>query len=237
MPKIDLATRRVTGFEALVRWRNPRLGLLYPASFIHLAEMNEVIHPFTHAILDLALADKLRLRALGYLQPVAINLSARNLLDSRFASYLREAIDRHGVPYGELELELTETALMQDPDNSAAILRTIAELGVAIAVDDFGTGYSSLAYLRRLPLRALKIDRSFVMNMRDSTQDAIIVRSTVALAHNLGLGVIAEGVEDALTLDALREIGCDQAQGYHLSHPLPLDELIAWLHEDALEAV
>ncbi len=104
-PKIDLATRRVTGFEALVRWRNPRLGLLYPASFIHLAEMNEVIHPFTHAILDLALADKLRLRALGYLQPVAINLSARNLLDSRFASYLREAIDRHGVPYGELELE------------------------------------------------------------------------------------------------------------------------------------
>ncbi len=234
-PKIDLATRRVTGFEALVRWRNPRLGLLYPASFIHLAEMNEVIHPFTHAILDLALADKQRLRKLGYLQPVAINLSARNLLDSRFAAHLRQAIDQHGVPYGEIELELTETALMQDPDSAGAVLRVIADLGIAIAVDDFGTGYSSLAYLRQLPLKALKIDRSFVLDMCDNTQDAIIVRSTVALAHNLGLGVIAEGVEDARTLDALREIGCDQAQGYHLSHPLPLEALIDWLHETALE--
>ncbi len=236
-PKLDLVSRRVTGFEALVRWRNPRLGLLYPASFVHLAEMNEVVHPFTHAILNLALADKLRLRALGYLQPVAINLSARNLLDSRFALHLREAIDRHGVPYGEIELELTETALMQDPDSSTAILRGLADLGIAIAVDDFGTGYSSLAYLRRLPLKALKIDRSFVTSMRENTQDAIIVRSTVALAHNLGLGVIAEGVEDARTLEALREIGCDQAQGYYLSRPLPLDELIAWLHQEALETV
>ena len=235
-PKIDVATRRIAGFEALVRWRNPRLGLLYPADFIHLAEMNEVIHPFTLAVLNLALADKRRLRALGHAQAVAINLSARNLLDNLFAHRLQQAIEAAGVPYGEIEFELTETALMQDADGCAAMLRSIAALGIAIAVDDFGTGYSSLAYLRQLPLTALKIDRSFVFGMRDNSQDAIIVRSTVALAHNLGLGVTAEGVEDARTLDLLREMGCDQAQGYYLSRPLPLDELIAWLNAYAAEA-
>ncbi len=235
-PKIDVATRRIAGFEALVRWRNARLGLLYPADFIHLAEMNEVIHPFTLAVLNLALADKRRLRALGHAQAVAINLSARNLLDNQFAYKLQQAIETAGVPYGEIELELTETALMQDSDSCAAMLRHIAALGIAIAVDDFGTGYSSLAYLRQLPLTALKIDRSFVIGMRDNSQDAIIVRSTVALAHNLGLGVTAEGVEDARTLDQLREMGCDQAQGYYLSRPLPLDELIAWLNAYTAEA-
>lgn len=233
-PKFDIASRRVTGFEALVRWRNPRLGLLYPASFIHLAEMNEVIHPFSRAILDLALADKARLHALGHRQPVAINLSARNLLDGRFIAHLQETIAAGHIPYREIELELTETTLMQDPDSAVALLRRVADLGVAISVDDFGTGYSSLAYLRRLPLSALKIDRSFVTAMRESTQDAIIVRSTVALAHNLGLRVIAEGVEDAETLDALHEMGCDQAQGYYLGRPLPLDELLALLEQPAL---
>lgn len=235
-PKIDVASRRIAGFEALVRWRNARLGLLYPADFIHLAEMNEVIHPFTLAVLNCALADKRRLRALGHTQTVAINLSARNLLDSLFVYNLRQAIEAADVPYGEIEFELTETALMQDSDSCAAMLRSIAALGIAIAVDDFGTGYSSLAYLRQLPLTALKIDRSFVTGMRDNSQDEIIVRSTVALTHNLGLDVIAEGVEDARTLDALREMGCDQAQGYYLSQPLPLDELITWLNTRTPEA-
>ncbi|HQS99285.1 MAG TPA: EAL domain-containing protein [Thiobacillus sp.] len=236
-PKLDLATRRVTGFEALVRWRNPRHGLLYPPAFVHLAEMNEVIHPFTRAILDLAVADRQRLRAHEHAQPVAINLSARNLLDDRFTTHLKQALDAGRIGPGEIEIELTETALMQDPDTSTAVLRDLAGLGSNVAVDDYGTGYSSLAYLRRLPLSALKIDRTFVSGMVDNAQDAIIVRSTIALAHNLGLGVIAEGVETAAAADALRSMGCDQAQGYYFSKPLPLDELLDWLDQPLFETV
>lgn len=236
-PKLDLASRRVTGFEALVRWRNPRHGLLYPAAFVHLAEMNEVIHPFTRSILDLAVADKQRLNAHGHTQPIAINLSARNLLDDRFTAHLKQALDAGLVSTGEIEIELTETALMQDPDTSAAVLRDLSRLGSSIAVDDYGTGYSSLAYLRRLPLSALKIDRSFVSGMVDNSQDAIIVRSTIALAHNLGLGVIAEGVETAAAADMLRSMGCDQVQGYYYSKPLPLDELLDWLDQFVFEPV
>ncbi|MCA1977604.1 MAG: EAL domain-containing protein [Thiobacillus sp.] len=235
-PKIDLASRRVTGFEALVRWQHPRRGLLLPGEFVDLAEMNEMIHPFTRAILDRAVADKGRLAAHGYAQPIAINLSARNLLDERFAVHLKHTLDAGLAAAGAIGFELTETALMQDPETSAAVLREIARLGSSVAVDDYGTGYSSLAYLRRLPLSALKIDRTFVLGMVDNVQDAIIVRSTIALAHNLGLAVIAEGVENAATADALRSMGCDQAQGYHISRPLPLDDLIAWLDADALAA-
>ncbi|KAB2325557.1 EAL domain-containing protein [Betaproteobacteria bacterium SCN1] len=230
-PKLDLASRRVVGFEALVRWNNPRHGLLYPADFVHLAEINELIHPFTRTILDLAILDKQRLNARGHGQPIAINLSARNLLDDGLAAHLGRALDEGRTRPGEIELELTETALMQDPDTSTAMLRQLARLGAAVAVDDYGTGYSSLAYLRRLPLAALKIDRSFVSGLADSAQDAIIVRSTVALAHNLGLGVIAEGVENAATADALQVMGCDQAQGYYFSRPLPLDALLDWLDQ------
>ncbi|WP_310447475.1 EAL domain-containing protein [Thiobacillus sp.] len=232
-PKLDIASRQIIGFEALARWQNPRLGMLYPDAFIHLVEMNEVIHPFTQTILHLALTDKRRLHDLGYTQPVAINLSARNLMDGRFVAHLEHAIVSFGLPHQEVELELTETALMHDPDSSVALLRSIAATGVNIAVDDFGTGYSSLAYLRRLPLSALKIDRSFVMGMADNSQDATIVRSTIAMAHGLGLKVIAEGVESAKLLGMLKEMGCDQAQGYYLSRPLPLDELIAWLGQTA----
>ncbi len=228
-PKLDIASGQITGFEALVRWLNPRLGILYPDTFLHLVEMNEVIHPFTRAVMDLALADKRQLHDLGYTQPVAINLSARNLVDALYVSRLADAIATHGIPHQEVELELTETALMYDPDSAVVLLQEIAAMGVNIAIDDFGTGYSSLAYLRRLPLKALKIDRSFVMGMNDNTQDAIIVRSTVALAHSLGLSVIAEGVENAETLALLKGMGCEQAQGYHLSQPLPLDTLIDWL--------
>lgn len=228
-PKLDIASGQITGFEALVRWLNPQRGLLFPSAFIHLVEMNDVIHPFTTAVMDLALADKRRLHDLGYMQPVAINLSVRNLMDTHYVARLADAIAQHGVPEQEVELELTETALMHDPDSSVALLQQIAAMGVNIAVDDFGTGYSSLAYLRRLPLSALKIDRSFVMGMGDNTQDAIIVRSTVALAHSLGLRVIAEGVENAETLALLQGMGCEQAQGYHLCRPLGLDKLLVWL--------
>lgn len=228
-PKLDLTTRRVVGFEALVRWQHPRLGLLYPGDFIDLAEMNESIHAFTRAVLDLALTDKRTLNLHGHAQPVAFNLSARNLLDDQFAAHLKTALAKHAITAREIEIELTETILMQDPATASSVLRKIAEQGIAIAVDDYGTGYSSLGYLRHLPLTALKIDRSFVLGMIDNAQDAIIVRSTIGLAHNLGLAVIAEGVENAQTADALREMGCDQAQGYYYSRPLPLPDLLAWL--------
>jgi EAL domain-containing protein (putative c-di-GMP-specific phosphodiesterase class I) len=236
-PKVDLRSDRIVGFEALVRWRHPRLGLLYPDAFVHLAEMSEVIQPFTHAVMDIALDNIRQLHELGHRYPVAINLSARNLMDSNGLAALVGSIERHGVSYSDIELELTETALMHDPESAGKLLDRIAALGVRLSVDDFGTGYSSLAHLRRLPLYALKIDRSFVRDMANNVQDATIVRSTIALAHNLGLKVTAEGVEDAATLAMLREMGCDEVQGYYLCEPLPLEELTPWLNKAVLWSV
>jgi len=228
-PKFDLATSAVTGFEALVRWQHPRLGLLLPDSFIHLAEVSEVIHPFTRKIMEQAVSDKQKLHALGFHQPVAINLSAINLGDSRFLGSLQAAIKEHGLEAGEIELELTETALMHEGDNALKLLNRFNNMGINIAIDDFGTGYSSLSYLRRLPIKSLKIDRSFVVDMRHNQQDSKIVRSTIDLAHNLDLLVVAEGVEDDETMAMLREMGCDQAQGYNYCRPRPYSELIDWL--------
>jgi len=230
-PKIDIKEANVVGCEALVRWQHPRLGLLYPGDFIQLVEMSEVIHPFTRAVIELAAADKRQLKDLGYDQPVAINLSANNLVDTNCFSSLVEAILRHGLSASEIELELTETALMHDQENAARLLQQFSDLGVNIMIDDFGTGYSSLSYLRRLPINALKIDRSFVTHMLTDKQDSTIVRSTIALAHNLSLNVIAEGVENQETLAMLRAMGCDQAQGFALCRPQPLEQLIDWLAE------
>jgi diguanylate cyclase (GGDEF)-like protein/PAS domain S-box-containing protein len=228
-PKIELANNEVIGFEALVRWQHPRLGLLYPDSFIHLAEMSEVIHPFTRAVIELAIEDKQRLHALGYMQPVAINLSAINLSDTRCHDCLKQALEKYALPSGEIELELTETALMHEADHALNLLRRINEMGINIAIDDFGTGYSSLSYLRRLPIKALKIDKSFVVDMLNNHQDSTIVRSTIDLAHNLELLVIAEGVENEEILSLLRSMGCDQAQGFGICEPYPFDQLVSWL--------
>lgn len=160
-----------------------------------------------------------------------MNLSARNLVDGRCYHVIRELLEAHGVEAGMLELEITETALMHDPEGAAKLLGRIADLGVKLSIDDFGTGYSSLAYLRRLPIDALKIDRVFVRDMLQNEQDAIIVRSIVALAHNLNLLVVAEGVEDASTLAGLREMRCDLAQGYYIGRPAPADDIAAWLRD------
>ncbi len=228
-PKLDINRGNVVGYEALVRWQHPRLGLLYPGDFMALVEVSEVIHPFTRAVMELAVADKRRLKDLGYDQAVAINLSVNNLIDASSFANLMEAILKHDVPATEVELELTETALMHDQENAAVLLQQFSDMGVNIAIDDFGTGYSSLSYLRQLPITALKIDRSFVTEMLTNQQDSTIVRSTIALAHNLSLDVIAEGVEDKETLAMLRAMGCDQAQGYGLCRPQPIDDLISWL--------
>lgn len=228
-PKFDLQCSQVIGFEALVRWQHPELGLLYPDKFLPLAEMGESIHFLTQEVLTLALAQQRTWKAKGKPYTVAVNLSARNLVDDRCVLALEQLLHEYPVAAGELELEITETALMLDPERAVALLDRVAALGVQLSIDDYGTGYSSLSYLRRLPIQILKIDRAFVQDMVHNEQDAIIVRSTIGLAHNLGLKVVAEGVEDAATLAMLRGMGCDQAQGYHLSKPKAWSELESWL--------
>jgi diguanylate cyclase (GGDEF)-like protein/PAS domain S-box-containing protein len=228
-PKITLANSRVIGFEALARWQHPRQGLLSPARFMPLAEVSEIIHPFTEEILRLALDQQRRWRDEGHLFSVAVNLSARNLVDDRVIDTVERLLQAYGTPPQMLELEITETTLMTDPEGAARRLRRVAELGVRISIDDFGTGYSSLGYLRNLPIDTLKIDRSFIQELAHHAADATIVRSIISLAHNLGLSVVAEGIEDTHTQEILAAIGCDQAQGYHFSPPLPGDEVAAWL--------
>ncbi len=230
-PKVDLASGRIAGFEALVRWRHPQQGLLYPDAFIPIAELSDVIHQVSHQVLDLALEQQKQWCDQGCEFSVAVNLSARNLIDDRCYHLVLELLQEHRVAADMLELEITETALMLDPEGAVKLLRRIADLGVKIAIDDFGTGYSSLAYLRRLPIDALKIDRVFVRDMLASGQDAIIVRSIIALAHNLNLRVVAEGVEDAAALQSLREMHCDLAQGYYIGRPAPCDAVTRWLQD------
>ena len=234
-PKLELKTGRILGFEALVRWQHPELGLLHPAAFMDLAEMSDVIHGMTLAVFELALAQQQRWRAAGRHYAVSINLSARNLLDDRCVRRLQELIPQYDTDPASLELEITETALMADPEGAVTLLNQIADLGVLLSIDDYGTGYSSLAYLRRLPIFALKIDRTFVKDMLHDNQDAVIVRSTIGLAHNLDLLVVAEGVEDAATLAMLEGMDCDIAQGYYLSKPLAAEAVLNWL--DSFDAV
>lgn len=233
-PKIDLTTGRTAGFEALVRWQHPTQGLLLPDAFIDLVEMGKVIHPFTQAVIELVVTEKKQLNSLGYTQPVAINLSARNLLDEDCFKCLETALAKHHLSPFEVELELTESAVMHDPKRAITILKMFNDRGINIAIDDFGTGYSSLAYLRQLPVSSLKIDRAFVKDMRTNKQDSAIVGSTIALAHSLDLMVIAEGVEDQQTLELLRSMDCDQAQGYGICRPQPMNKLVEWLPESDL---
>lgn len=228
-PKMDLAHDQILGFEALVRWNHPRFGLLAPDVFMASAEVGEIVHTLTHQVLDTALRQQREWRQQGQDYSVAVNLSARNLIDDRCLKSLQSLMLQYGTEPGKLELEITETALMQDPEGAARLLDRIADLGVKLSIDDFGTGYSSLAYLRRLPISSLKIDRLFVRDMLSNEQDAIIVRSIIGLAHNLGHKVVAEGVENAATQAMLRGMACDIMQGFHLCRPMPWEELESWL--------
>ncbi len=223
-PKVALADGRIAGFEALVRWRHPRRGLLEPDDFIPLAEVSDVIHPLTCWVLDTALAQLQRWRAMGRDVTVSVNMSVRNLGDPACAARLREVVLGRGVEPSAVEIEITETALMSDPETAVRTLAEIAAVGVRIAIDDFGTGYSSLAYLTRFNAHAIKIDRGFVGAMLHDESALTIVRSTVNMAHDLGLEVVAEGVEDWATARALRELGCDLAQGFVFARPAPVEE-------------
>jgi diguanylate cyclase (GGDEF)-like protein/PAS domain S-box-containing protein len=232
-PVIELATGRVRAVEALVRWEHPVHGLTPPSEFIELAAVSGLIQPLTRWVLEHAI-DQLRAwREIGIHLRVAVNLSARNLYDIELAGWLGELLTDRGIDASLLTLEITESELMDDPLYAMEVLGKLKALGVSTSIDDFGTGYSSLAYLKNLPIDELKIDRSFVGSMVDDESDLTIVRSTIDLSHNLGLDVVAEGVENAETLERLAQLGCDRAQGFHLSRPLPPAELTVWLEDPA----
>jgi diguanylate cyclase (GGDEF)-like protein/PAS domain S-box-containing protein len=227
-PKLDLTSRAITGVEALVRWPHSQHGLIPPDRFIPLAEQTALIQPLTEWVLDAALRQYDAWRKLGIELPVAVNFSMRNLLDPRILDTVAQLLSRWDVPPAALEVEITESSIMADPARASEVLRSLRELGVRIAIDDFGTGYSSLAHLKQLPVDVLKVDRSFVSDMLADDSDRIIVRSTIDLAHNLGLRVVAEGVEDEATAALLAQLGCDQAQGFHFSRPVPAADLTRW---------
>ncbi len=230
-PKADLNSGRPVAVEALVRWRHPELGLLGPDRFVPLAEETGLIRPLGRWVLEHAVAEAGRWRSEGYELPVAVNLSGRDLHDWDLPGFIEDILQRYELPARLLELEITETAIMTDAEAARELLERIVEMGVAVAIDDFGIGYSSLAQLHRLPVRQLKIDKSFVQAMKKDDSSAVIVRSTCDLGHNLGLVVLAEGVEDGDTWDLLRRHGVDLAQGYLLSPPVSGDDFLTWLRQ------
>lgn len=230
-PKIKISDKSIVGFEALLRWNHPEYGLLTPDDFIPLAELGEIINPLTFWVINQAITDRQKWCAQDWHFDVAVNVSVRNIQDINIIDKINELIETNGMQHKHLELELTESAIMTDPVRAQETLQKINDLGIRISIDDYGTGYSSLAYLKKLPIDKLKIDKSFVFEMINNDNDALIVRSTIKLAHNLNLKVIAEGVEDQDSLDLLEIIGCDYAQGYYISKPIPADDIISWCED------
>ncbi|MGH2882388.1 MAG: putative bifunctional diguanylate cyclase/phosphodiesterase, partial [Solirubrobacteraceae bacterium] len=227
-PQVELGLGRPVAAEGLVRWQHPQRGLLSPLEFIYVAERTGLIKDLTYRVLDLGLGDLRAWSEEGRKLSLSLNVSVRSLLDRRFPEEVEKLLALHGVDGKALTLELTESSLMVDPEVARKTMRHLAELGVSVAIDDFGTGYSSLAYLTDLPIGELKIDKSFVRAMGSDARNAIVVRSTIELAHNLGLRTVAEGIEDAFTFERLRALGCELAQGFHMSKPLPAKSLVSW---------
>ena len=227
-PQIELSTGKVTGVEALVRWEHPIHGLRPPDEFIPAAERSGLIHALTRFVIEQALRQQQLWARDGIRLVVSVNVSMRNLVDGAFPADVAALIGVRDAG-GSLALEITEHSFLADGFRARSVLEALSAMGVDVAIDDFGTGFSSLAALRRLPLSAIKIDRSFVRSMTSDRDDAVIVRSTIDLARNLGLRVIAEGVETVGVYNALVALGCDSAQGYYMSRPVPAHELTAWL--------
>ncbi|MBI4493323.1 MAG: EAL domain-containing protein [Chloroflexi bacterium] len=230
-PQVHFKSGQVVGLEALVRWQHPQRGLIPPDQFITLAERTGLIQPLSRWVLGQALRQCQAWRQAGLALPVAVNLSARNLHDPHLPGMIATLLATWGLPPPWPSVEITESAVMTNPHRAIEVLGRLQAMGVRISIDDFGTGYSSLAYLKRLPVDELKIDKTFVRTMAVDRKDLAIVRATIELAHSLGLSVVAEGVENQATLDHLAALGCDAAQGYYLSRPLPAPELVRWLAE------
>jgi diguanylate cyclase (GGDEF)-like protein/PAS domain S-box-containing protein len=227
-PKVRLSDLKCVGVEALARWTHPELGVVSPGEFVPLAEESNLIVPLTRWAMARALEDLSVWRGAGLELDVAVNLSARHLRDTAFAQELLREIESRHVDPASVELEITETALMSDPEKAAEVLHILTRAGVRVAMDDFGTGFSSLAYLKHLNLHTLKIDRSFIKDIARNANDLTIVRSTLRMAHGLDLTVVAEGIEQREHYDMLRELGCDIGQGYWIAKPMSADKLFAW---------
>jgi diguanylate cyclase (GGDEF)-like protein len=228
-PQIALRTGRVTGVEALLRWRHPRQGMIPPLQFISLIEQTALVGPLTLHVLDIALRQSTQWRQAGLQLGMSVNLSARNLHDPELPAQIASALERHAVPAAALTLEVTESAAMADPATAVGVLEALRALGVGVSIDDFGSGNASIAYLAKLPVGELKIDRSFVTPMCESAREEAIVRTTIDLARHLGLHVVAEGIETADVCERLAEMGCDTGQGYLISRPAPAEEITPWL--------
>ncbi len=228
-PKVDLKTGTSCSVEALARWQHPTYGFVPPDQFIPLAEQTGLIMPLTHWVLEAAIRQCSDWLRAGLDLGIAVNLSMWNLREATLPETIARLLEQYNVPARLLRLELTESAIMSDTDHALEVLLRLSGLGIRISIDDFGTGYSSLAYLKRLPVDELKIDRSFVQHMAEIETDATIVRSIVTLAHSLGLQVVAEGIEDQATWQMLSALDCDTAQGYYMARPLPTQELEHWL--------
>ena len=219
-PKINVATGALIGAEALVRWQHPQRGFMPPDLFIPMAEETGTVHRLTRWVLRTAIAQAAGWNRAGLPIYIAVNLSARDLVERDLPDLVDGLLKEFGVPRDRLVLEVTESAVMSDPDEALAVMRRLETMGLALSLDDFGVGQSSLTYLRRLPVQEIKIDKSFVLKLSGSPEDQTIVRSIIDLGRNLGYRVTAEGVEDAASLDLLRIMGCDTAQGYFVSRPL-----------------
>ncbi|MFK7967096.1 MAG: EAL domain-containing protein [Burkholderiaceae bacterium] len=236
-PKITLDSGRIDSLEALVRWGHPKLGLISPGDFIPIAEDSGLIVPLGQWVLETACAETKQLQStIGYDIGVSVNLSAMQMRQPNLVEMVHKAITKSGLAPGSLELELTESILMQDVNAPTELLDQLKALGIKLSIDDFGTGYSSLSYLKRFPIDSLKIDQSFIRDLETDSDDAAIVDAAITLAHKLRLSVVAEGVETAEQEAHLRQLDCDEVQGYYYSRPLPMNLLIPWLREKASES-
>jgi EAL domain-containing protein (putative c-di-GMP-specific phosphodiesterase class I) len=225
-PKLDIRRGTIAHAEALVRWHHPQEGAIPPDLFIPLAESTGVVRELTEYVLARALADCMSARNAGHELCVAVNISAADISRGDFVAEIRELIAKWKAEASFLTLEVTESAILRSPKKAIEVLTALRKMGIKLSVDDYGTGQSSLSYLKQLPVSELKIDKSFVTSMCDNENDRIMVRSTIDMAHELGLVVVAEGVEDARTLQVLRSLGCDFAQGYLIGKAMALEELI-----------
>ncbi|MCZ3388376.1 MAG: EAL domain-containing protein [Actinomycetia bacterium] len=235
-PKINVTSGEVCGVEALVRWNHPTRGIQYPDTFIPLAENTGLIAPITFFVLERALRQVRTWQESGIDLSVAVNLSVRHLTDMSLPDRIAVALERWGVAPSKLVIEVTESSIMTDPKRGAVVLQQLRRIGVEVSIDDYGTGHASLNYLKQFDIDELKIDRSFIMNLDIESSDAIIVASTVELGHNLGLRIVAEGVEDGDTLAWLTGLGCDIAQGYYIGRPMAPDAVVEVVEQRRLES-
>ena len=231
-PKINVKTGEISGVEALLRWKHPELGLIPPNEFIPLAEKSSVIKPLTVWVLNNAMRQASVFARSGLNMSMAVNISACSLRDDSIVGYTKMLLQKNNVEPDRLTMEITESAMMQDPNMALSLLKQLSMLGVQISIDDYGTGYSSLAYLKRMPVNEMKIDRTFIKDMAFDEDDRLIVGTTINMGHNFGLRVVAEGVEDRETIDILRKMGVDKVQGFYYAMPMAIDELYDWMTVD-----